>query len=319
MTENPVEEDRQEARNRKFQNACKIWFCPSEERISRELREMPQEEREKVWADLSGNEKTSQFRKDVPEEPEEIARALDEMSTALQEITDKPALDLATKQDGEYVDGRSFRLMFLRSCEYDGKRAAQKLVEHMNTKQQLFGDHCLGRDIKLSDLNEEDMKTLNSGGLQFLPERDNAGRIVLYGHVESVKFKERENLCRALFYSLMTALQDESVQKLGVIFVWNIMSDFSGGYDYEADRLAIQTAAAVPARPVARYLIFKCALWKQVIEVLNHMISPYLRARTRSIHGCHAEVMYSLKCLGIPCDSIPSDDGRVVVENQKKW
>jgi hypothetical protein len=117
----------------------------------------------------------------------------------------------------------------------------------------------------------------------------------------------------------MTALQDESVQKLGVIFVWNIMSEFSGGYDYEADRLAIQTAAAVPARPVARYLIFKCNLWKQVIEVLNHMISPYLRARTRSIHGCHEEVMYSLECLGIPCDSIPTDDGRVILENQKQW
>jgi hypothetical protein len=118
----------------------------------------------------------------------------------------------------------------------------------------------------------------------------------------------------------MTALQDESVQKLGVIFVWNIMSDFSGGYDYEADRMAIQTTAAVPLRPVARYLIFESMLWKQVIEVLNHMISPYLRARTRSINGCHSEVMHSLKCLGIPCSSIPTtDDGSITLDNQKQW
>jgi hypothetical protein len=83
----------------------------------------------------------------------------------------------------------------------------------------------------------------------------------------------------------MTALQDESVQKLGIVVVWNIMSEYSGGYDYEADRMAIKTITALPIRPVARYIIFQCKLWNQVIEVLNHLISPHLRARTRSIHG----------------------------------
>jgi hypothetical protein len=83
----------------------------------------------------------------------------------------------------------------------------------------------------------------------------------------------------------MTALQDESVQKLGIVVVWNIMSEYSGGHDYEADRMAIKTITALPIRPVARYIIFQCMLWNQVIEVLNHLISPHLRARTRSIHG----------------------------------
>jgi hypothetical protein len=74
-------------------------------------------------------------------------------------------------------------------------------------------------------------------------------------------------------------------KNLGIVFVWNIMSEFSGGYDYEADRMAIQTAASIPVRPVARYIVFQCMIWNQFIDVLNHMITPHLRARTRSICG----------------------------------
>jgi hypothetical protein len=187
-------EDQQEAKNQKFQNACRIWFCPAEERIARELREMPQDEREKVWADLSGNEKTSQFKKEVIEDPKVIYRALEEMKHTIEETKDKPALELAQTQSPDYVDRRSFHLMFLRSCEYNGQVAARKLIEHMETKKRLFREEVLGRDVQLTDLSPDDMETLSSGGIQFLAERDNAGRMVLFGHVESLKFKERENL-----------------------------------------------------------------------------------------------------------------------------
>ena len=194
------EEKRRKDRNRKFQNACKIWFCPSDERIARELLHMPQEEREKVWADLSGNENTSQFRKEITEDPKKISKALYDMATSINDdigVEKQSAYELAYQQNSEYVNNHSFRLMFLRSCEYDGKKAARKLVEHMEMRRRLFGDECLGRDIKLSDLNEEDMRTLQSGSIQFLPKRDTAGRLVLYGHIECIQYKERENLVRS--------------------------------------------------------------------------------------------------------------------------
>lgn len=37
--------------------ALTLWFCPREERIARELRQIPKVEREKVWADLSGDDR----------------------------------------------------------------------------------------------------------------------------------------------------------------------------------------------------------------------------------------------------------------------
>jgi hypothetical protein len=227
MAENyfEIEDDHQEAKKQKFKNACRIWFCPAEDRIAREVREMPQDEREKVWADLSGDEKASQFRKEVIEDPKEIAKALEDMEAELESIHDKEAFELARKQSSTYVNRRSFQLMFLRSCEYNGKRAANKLVEHMQRKKQLFGESVLGRDIKLSDLNADDMETLYSGGIQFLQERDNAGRLVLFGHVKSLIFKERENLVSTSFlaafrwYSPESILTFQSFSSVGSCFI----------------------------------------------------------------------------------------------------
>lgn len=183
----------QEQNGRKFQRACRIWFCPTDDKIAMELRKMPQEEREKVWADLSGNEKTSMFRQPVKEDPKAIDEALVHLQREIEGTKEKTAFDLAQRMNPNYVKSRSFQLAFLRSCEYDGKRAGRLLIDHMETKRLLFGNAVLGRDIRLSDLNSDDMVTLSTGGFQFLRERDSAGRIVLYYHRGSLKFKEREN------------------------------------------------------------------------------------------------------------------------------
>ncbi len=183
----------QDNTGRKFQSACHIWFCPTDEKIATELRRMAHDEREKVWADLSGNEKTSMFKQVVMEDPNEISEGLNQLQREVDSTKEKPAFDFARRQSPEYVQDRSFQLVFLRSCEYDGKRAGRLLIDHMETKRRLFGDSALGRDIRLSDLNTNDMKTLITGGIQFLHERDRAGRIVLYCRRSSMEFKEREN------------------------------------------------------------------------------------------------------------------------------
>lgn len=323
--EEDEEEKRQrDARTAMFQNACSIWFSPPEERISRELRQLPQKEREKVWADLSGNEKTSNFRKNIVEDPDAIAEALDAMRHGIEDIQDKSALELARSVSPEYINSLSFQKKFLRSCEYDGLKAAKKLVEHMETKRRLFGDELLGRDINLSDLSVSDMNCLKSGGVQFLPDRDKAGRMILYGDVEQLRYKEQINLSRVLFYCLMTALEeDEEVQKHGIVVIWNLMSEYRGGYDYEVDRLAIQTASALPIRFAARYVIYESVVWKQVIDVLNHLIPSHLRVRTRNIQGTCDEVKYKLMCCGIPGEAIPitsTQDEKVdLLRNHKSW
>ncbi len=104
----------------------------------------------------------------------------------------------------------------------------------------------------------------------------------------------------------MIALKDESVQKLGVVVIWDMMSEYPGGHDYEADRMAIQTVSILPVRPVARYFLYNSEMWDHVIDVLNQLNTAHARARTRSIKGSYDEVMQALACLGISRHSIPA-------------
>ena len=107
---------------------------------------------------------------------------------------------------------------------------------------------------------------------------------------------------------------------MGVVVVWDMMSEYSGGHDYEADRLAIQTVNAVPVRLVARYLLYDSHVWDHIIDVLNQLITPHARARTRSIKGSYDEIMQAISCLGISHRSIPAKrNGEMDLISWKNW
>jgi hypothetical protein len=119
----------------------------------------------------------------------------------------------------------------------------------------------------------------------------------------------------------MSVLKDETVQKHGVVLLWDMMSEYSEGYDdFEAYRLATRTACAIPVRLVARYLLYESEKWNHVIDVLNRFISPHARARTRGLNGPRRNVMYSLGCLGIPYHCMPVDgNGNINLTTLNAW
>eukprot|EP00934_Nitzschia_sp_Nitz4_P009185 Nitzschia sp. Nitz4//scaffold4_size323378//317749//319957//NITZ4_000718-RA/size323378-augustus-gene-0.62-mRNA-1//-1//CDS//3329553573//9175//frame0 len=279
-----------------FQHACSIWFCPKHERTAAELRDLPQEQREKVWADLSGNEDTSIYQRNSVEDPKQLEEALENFRNHIATQQNNASLELALRKLPDYVMDRGFLLSFLRSCEFDWKEAVKKLNDFMDMKRLLFGEDSLCRDMELRDLRKEDMDVLVEGGFQFLKDSDVAGRRVLYVQMTGIKgsFTAKENLARALFYCVMAELEDENVQKQGVVMLWDLMMEYTGGYDYEAHRLMLKVWTALPYRVVARYIMFQSDLWKQVLDVIHHFVHSSLRARTRWIQGSSAEVTYAL-------------------------
>jgi hypothetical protein len=155
-------------------DACRIWICPSEERIMRDLKELPIEEREKVWADLSGDDDYYAIEPDTciasPEE-EQLVQLNEEL---LKVEGSLPSIS-AVKN---YISQRSFRLMFLRSNQGNSAAAAKQIVKHLHLKEDLFGSQALAKDIELEDLSEQDMAALSGGALQWLFQRDRGQRLV---------------------------------------------------------------------------------------------------------------------------------------------
>lgn len=141
--------------------------------LSAELDKMSLAEQERILFDIHG------LPQGHNDDPPNIDDYLQEMEMEIRKVRNKSAYLHAKYVNEDYVNDRAFRLMFLRGDLLDVKVAAQRMVFHFETKKRLFGDgDVLGRDIRLSDLSNDDMAVLESGFLQVLPTRDAAGRTI---------------------------------------------------------------------------------------------------------------------------------------------
>lgn len=186
--------------NRQFQEACRIWFFPEEERVASTLRQLPPVEREQVWADLSGGVENTKAAASLfqKEDPVMVSQRLAELDQELSRISDKPDFVLVQASSPEYTDCQGFRLMFLRSTVFGAQAAAAKIVCHFCEKPQLFGTDTLGRDIILSDMDQDALETISSGGVHFLPRPDKGGRLICFARQTDLKYKKREDVVSLL-------------------------------------------------------------------------------------------------------------------------
>ena len=136
-------------------------------------------------------------------EPKSLVRqALNNLDSEFKSIPTekKVAFMKALMRSPDYVNDPEFLIKFLRAEMFDAASAAQRITRHFEEKLKLFGDEALGREITLSDLDEDDMESLNSGYLQVLSEPDHGNRKVLfYYKAVSGCYKKRENLVSPCF------------------------------------------------------------------------------------------------------------------------
>jgi hypothetical protein len=167
----------------------KSLICnPRNERTGRELVQMTNDERTRVFADIGGAADIN------PEEPDFINECLMELNRNILRIEDRNAYLQAQRTCPHYTNNPGFRILFLRADNFDTKKCAQRIVNHFEVKLQLFGPEKLAKDITLSDLSSDDMESLESGAIQFLPVADQFGRAILFSRQIYWKYKSRDNL-----------------------------------------------------------------------------------------------------------------------------
>jgi hypothetical protein len=171
----------------------RIVCDPGHERTARELRQLPRESRERVWADMTGDPNTTYYSIN-PEEAAFVVDKLHEMHVELERIRDKPAYKLAFQISPDYVNDPAFLLLFLRSDGFDPSLAAQRFVNHLEQKLVLFGKEKLAVPIAIKDLSPDDLEALSCGGIQLLPCTDRGGRLILMSRYCEFVYKKRENM-----------------------------------------------------------------------------------------------------------------------------
>jgi hypothetical protein len=141
--------------------------------LARELNQMSLKEREKVYYDIHGVS-------DVVDETDELVNnTLAEFDEEISKIKKKSAYEMAEKQDASCVSNRKMRCKFLRAEGFNSRLAAKRVVSFFEAKLELFGPLKLTQDIRLEDLDEQDMSCVESGMCQIIHRRDGAGRSLL--------------------------------------------------------------------------------------------------------------------------------------------
>jgi hypothetical protein len=162
-------------------------FNDTEAMLAQELNKLSVKERTQALEDMHGVSTV------LDEEPELITRKLLELHMEITKQRHKTYL-LAERLSNSYVQNSDFRLMFLRADSLDVKAAAQRLFSFLEFKLQLFGEGKLVKDLKLADLNEDDMESLRSGQFQEMSETDRAGRVIVLGFHQLRTYKANENI-----------------------------------------------------------------------------------------------------------------------------
>jgi hypothetical protein len=179
--------------------------------LAKEMNKMSLKEREHILHDIHGVAEMDQ------ETPELISNGLKELEDAIQVERGGPlsspksqAYDMAASMSPDYVQDDKFRLLFLRAARFEAQAAARRILEFCTLKLDLFGPEKLCQDIKIEDLSEDDMESLENGHMQLLPARDQAGRAIMtYLSAWMNKFKTVENIvstlstCETLIPSLL--------------------------------------------------------------------------------------------------------------------
>lgn len=184
-----------------------------DEILAKELNEMSLVEQDRALFDVHGLPQVGD------DDPEHLDPFFDELERELAKILVKPAFEEAKYVNPTYVNSKKFRIMFLRCERFDAKLAAEKLVKHFKVKKDIFGGgEILGRDVKLSDMSEEDMTWLKAASVQIFRSRDAAGRLVLlvFPVFHPISWESR---LKEMWYMFTVAGMDEESQKKGIVVV----------------------------------------------------------------------------------------------------
>jgi hypothetical protein len=165
-------------------------FSDTDLMLAKELNQMSMTERDQILSDIHGVADL------IVEEPDFVDQCLMDLETILvcTEPSQKIAYEQARAMNLAYVQDRNFLIKCLRADEFQVKKTAERLLLHMEIKLELFGPEKLCQEITLQDLNEDDIRALETGFIQLLPERDRAGRAVMVLSLMFIKYKEFENM-----------------------------------------------------------------------------------------------------------------------------
>ncbi len=265
--------------------------------MAREMNTLSVEQREKIYEEIHGVGRT------IDETPELISSSLEQMRKDLAQIPKRrrAVLDRALFLRPAIASDDAFHLMFLRACRFDPEHAAAKMHRYFKNKLELFGEGKLAKKITLDDLGDEEIRLIRQGSTQFIQvsQRRVIAQYTMFAALNDIS--DWKAHMRYLWYQLMVLLEDERVQRTGIVEVSNLRGPWKVGMHDMLLHL-IKCNDILNDRPVricAFHRLVEGGSLRYFVRATNKLMPKELRIRQRYHAGSDLEVHYALMAFGI--------------------
>ena len=204
----------------------------------------------------------------------------------------------------------TFCLFFALTTYCSTSVAFLGFVQHFEHKVQLFGEEKLVKKLTLDDLDDDDKAALRTGSHLFLLGKDTVGRAVCFMCQKFCDVKTWKNQLRSHWYQVMTALEDEEVQKKGVVFIAYEVGRRLGQAKHFNDIIKSRSIAedGLPFRVVSMHLCYNSLTLRTAISLIHQVSGSEFRVRFRHHFGSNQECQYELMTYGLPKSMLYVDD-----------
>lgn len=276
-----------------------------EDILTNEMEKLSFEEKEKAVFDVHG------FCNGLKNPGTAIAEATEEEEEKLVKL-DKELKKLKVDPSNTLVQQKEFRLMFLRCEDLDVKVAALRIVNNIKTKTKLFGAHTADRRLEHSDLDEDDLRVLDSNFIKICPHKDTSGRFVLI-HVPDTRPANvtQLNCFKAMFYLFSKLAQDPQVQRQGFAFA-ALFNRVPGKKKKEAVsnlKFVQKLKAGLPHKVTAAHVCLDTGtsnpdhkdthLTRVFVTAVQLILKPSMRERFRAHVGLRETIHFQMQSYGI--------------------
>jgi hypothetical protein len=219
------------------------------------------------------------------------------------------------------LDDEALMLRFVRAEQYNTRLAAKRIIKHYEKKMELFGSEKLGTSISLDDLDHNDMRALRSGGFQFLPSLDRAGRVVIFERFQNLKYESPVNLFRTVWYVSMS-LVEGSEQRSHLVVISFQNGPFSPDiFDRAVYKQTVNILVKLlPMKLAGFHFCFDDVRFRMVWGLTTIFIGKESKQRAIDHEGTPFECRYRLISYGINVVDLPMTvDGVENNSNFLRW
>lgn len=263
------------------------------------------------------------------ESPEILERKMEQFEIEVQNLLkNSQALQTAQKRCS-YLLTDSFKLQFLRCECFDAVKSAQRYCKYWEKRLEIFGEDRAFAKLTAASM-QEDWLPIQKGALQVIrrPKTEGASpdsdeRDILY--MDSSKLEPgaytRESGCRAFWYLFHCLLEDEQVQKRGLIVLGFSANFQNRNRDSVFTRMCLASMqGCLPIRLSAFHVCHSPIVFHFVAKMLLCFIGERLRKRVLPHAGKYDKVVETLgQKYFLQKNFIPTDMGGDLILNQQAW